>query len=47
MNKLTRFVADYVGYVLKGGPKFYTWMGALSLTSWPCCTGSTCRTPKA
>ena len=31
MNKLTRFVADYVGYVLKGSPKFYAWMGALSV----------------
>ncbi len=31
MNKLTRFVADYVGYVLKGSPKFYAWMGGLSV----------------
>jgi len=28
---LTRFVADYVRYVLKGGTKFYAWMGALAL----------------
>ncbi|NWG73455.1 MAG: polysulfide reductase NrfD [Rubrivivax sp.] len=27
----TRFVIDYVRYVVKGGPKFYAWMGALSL----------------
>jgi Ni/Fe-hydrogenase subunit HybB-like protein len=28
---LTRFVADYVRYVLKGGTAFYAWMGVLSL----------------
>ena len=28
---LTRFVVDYARYVIKGGPKFYAWMGALSL----------------
>ncbi len=28
---LLRFVSDYVRYVLKGGPKFYAWMGALSV----------------
>ena len=31
MQQLTRFAADYVGYVLKGGTKFYAWMGVLSL----------------
>ncbi|MBN8491558.1 MAG: polysulfide reductase NrfD [Burkholderiales bacterium] len=28
---LMRFVSDYARYVLKGGPRFYAWMGALSL----------------
>ena len=28
---LTRFVADYIRYVLKGGAKFYAWMGLLAL----------------
>ena len=28
---LTRFVFDYVSYVLKGGTKFYAWMGTLAL----------------
>jgi molybdopterin-containing oxidoreductase family membrane subunit len=28
---LTRFVIDYVRYVVKGGPKFYAWMGTLAL----------------
>lgn len=28
---LTRFVIDYVRYVVKGGPRFYAWMGALAL----------------
>jgi len=28
---LTRFVSDYVRYVLKGGTAFYAWMGVLSL----------------
>jgi Ni/Fe-hydrogenase subunit HybB-like protein len=28
---LTRFVADYLRYVLKGGAKFYAWMGLLAL----------------
>jgi molybdopterin-containing oxidoreductase family membrane subunit len=28
---LTRFVADYVRYVFKGGTAFYAWMGVLSL----------------
>jgi molybdopterin-containing oxidoreductase family membrane subunit len=26
-----RFVSDYTRYVLKGGPRFYAWMGVLSL----------------
>lgn len=28
---LTRFAIDYVRYVVKGGPRFYAWMGALAL----------------
>ena len=28
---LTSFVSDYTRYVLKGGTKFYTWMGILAL----------------
>ncbi len=28
---LIRFVSDYVRYVLKGGAKFYAWMGALAV----------------
>ncbi|MBP6853182.1 MAG: polysulfide reductase NrfD [Rhodoferax sp.] len=28
---LLSFVTDYVRYVLKGGPKFYAWMGTLAL----------------
>ena len=28
---LLRFVSDYARYVLKGGPRFYAWMGVLSL----------------
>ena len=28
---LTRFVLDYTRYVLKGGTKFYAWMGLLAL----------------
>lgn len=28
---LTSFVSDYVRYVLKGGTKFYAWMGTLSV----------------
>lgn len=28
---LTSFVSDYVRYVLKGGTKFYAWMGSLAL----------------
>ncbi len=28
---LTSFISDYVRYVLKGGTKFYTWMGILAV----------------
>lgn len=28
---LTRFISDYVSYVLKGGVKFYAWMGSLAV----------------
>jgi Ni/Fe-hydrogenase subunit HybB-like protein len=28
---LTSFVSDYTRYVLRGGTKFYTWMGALAV----------------
>ena len=28
---LMRFVVDYLRYVLKGGTRFYAWMGVLSL----------------
>ena len=28
---LLKFVSDYTLYVLKGGAKFYAWMGVLSL----------------
>lgn len=28
---LTRFVSDYIRYVLKGGTKFYVWMGSLAV----------------
>ena len=28
---LIKFVSDYLLYVLKGGTKFYAWMGALSV----------------
>ncbi|MBI5898985.1 MAG: polysulfide reductase NrfD [Rhodocyclales bacterium] len=31
MQQLTRFAVDYVGYVLKGGSKFYAWMAVLAL----------------
>jgi molybdopterin-containing oxidoreductase family membrane subunit len=31
VNKLIRFAADYVGYVLKGGAKFYAWMACLAV----------------
>ena len=33
MNKLISFVADYMRYVLKGGPKFFGWMGLLAFLS--------------
>ena len=31
MHQLTRFAADYVGYVLKGSTKFYAWMASLGV----------------
>ena len=31
MNKLINFTADYARYVLKGGTKFYAWMGFLTV----------------
>ena len=31
MQQLIRFATDYVGYVLKGGAKFYAWMGSLAV----------------
>ena len=33
MNKLISFVPDYWRYVLKGGTKFYSWMGFLAVLS--------------
>ena len=33
MEKLIQFTTDYTRYVLKGGTKFYTWMGVLALLS--------------
>lgn len=33
MQKLISFVSDYIRYVLKGGPKFYIWMGFLAALS--------------
>ena len=30
MQQLISFATDYSRYVLKGGTKFYTWMGVLS-----------------
>lgn len=33
MGKLIAFTADYLRYVLKGGTKFYAWMGVLALLS--------------
>jgi hypothetical protein len=47
VQKLIPFRTDYARYVLKGGTKFYAWMGALACSSWACCTCSTCRTPRA
>jgi len=36
MDKLIRFVVDYVSYVVRGSPKFYAWMACLALliTAW-------------
>jgi len=31
VQKLFRFATDYVGYILKGGVRFYAWMGTLAL----------------
>jgi molybdopterin-containing oxidoreductase family membrane subunit len=31
MQQLIRFTTDYVSYVLKGGAKFYAWMGSLTV----------------
>jgi Ni/Fe-hydrogenase subunit HybB-like protein len=31
VEKLIKFAVDYARYVIKGGAKFYTWMGMLSL----------------
>lgn len=31
MKKLIKFTVDYVGYVVKGGPKFYGWLGFLGI----------------
>ena len=31
MQQLTSFAADYTRYVLKGGTKFYVWMGCLAV----------------
>lgn len=33
MQKLISFAPDYIRYVLKGGPKFYLWMGFLAVLS--------------
>lgn len=33
MAKLICFASDYIRYALKGGTKFYTWMGALAFLS--------------
>jgi molybdopterin-containing oxidoreductase family membrane subunit len=33
VEKLINFTTDYIRYVLKGGTKFYTWMGILALLS--------------
>lgn len=35
MNKIARFAADYASYVVKGGPKFYAWIGFLGLLILP------------
>lgn len=31
MRKIIKFTTDYVGYVVKGGPKFYAWLGFLGI----------------
>jgi Ni/Fe-hydrogenase subunit HybB-like protein len=31
INKVTRFVSDYVSYVVRGSPKFYAWMASLGV----------------
>lgn len=31
MRKITKFATDYAVYVAKGGPKFYAWLGFLSI----------------
>src|SRR3972149_8819113 len=31
MDKLIRFVVDYVSYVVRGSPKFYAWMASLGV----------------
>ena len=31
MDKLIRFVSDYVSYVVRGGPKFHAWMASLGV----------------
>jgi len=31
VQQLIRFATDYVGYILKGGVRFYAWMGTLAL----------------
>ncbi len=31
MKRIIRFTADYLGYIVKGGPKFYLWIGFLSV----------------
>jgi len=33
VNTLISFVPDYWRYVLKGGAKFYSWMGLLAVLS--------------
>lgn len=33
MHKLTSFAPDYIRYVIKGGVKFYAWMGFLAVLS--------------
>jgi hypothetical protein len=47
VEKLIQFTTDYVRYVVKGGTKFYAWMGVLALLSAGALYAFTCRTPKA